>query len=273
MVGKLEEIAGDIRQDIVYMSHSAQGAPHPGGALSAADIMAALYFGEMRLTDNPEWADRDRFVLSKGHASPVLYAALCRKGYFPRDWYDGLRGLGCKLQGHPDMRKTPGVDMTAGSLGNGLALAAGMALGIKLDGGEARVYVMLGDGELQEGLVWESALYSANIGLDNLIAIVDNNGYQSCGQTAEISSVEPIEDKFLAFGWNAQRIDGHDVKSILAALERARTRDGKPSVIIADTVKGKGVSFMENNNAWHQKKMGDEQFDVAMKELTNGGRQ
>lgn len=267
-LSELERRACELRQDVLYMANAAQGAPHPGGALSIADIMAALYFGSMRLRADPHWQDRDRLVLSKGHAAPILYAALCRRGYFSGDWYAGLRGLGSKLQGHPDMRKTPGVDMTTGSLGNGLSLGAGMAMGLKMDGSPATVFVVLGDGEMQEGLVWEAMLYSANAALDNLVAIVDCNGYQSCGRTDDISSLAPLEDKFRAFGWDVERIDGHDMKQIVQALQDSMVRRGRPRAIVADTVKGKGVSFMEGDNAWHQKRLGDKQYRTAVAGLT-----
>ncbi|MBE6969130.1 MAG: transketolase [Ruminococcaceae bacterium] len=267
MIAELKEKAREIRRDIINMCYQAQGAAHPGGALSAADVVAALYFKAMSLSDDPHWPDRDRLVLSKGHTAPVLYAALCQRGYFPTAWYPGLRGLGSRLQGHPDMQKTPGVDMTSGSLGNGLAVGAGMALGLKMDERPSFVYVILGDGEVQEGLVWEAAFYSGNAGLDNLVAIVDINGLQSCGKTTVISDPEPLDEKFRAFGWESRRIDGNRMEEVVSALEWAKKKEGKPKAILAHTVKGKGISFMEGNNSWHQRKLSEAEYRAALAEL------
>ena len=258
----------EIRKDILEMAFYGCGTSHPGPALSCADIVTALYFQVMCLRpDDPSWAERDRFVLSKGHAAPALYAALAEKGYFPRELFGGLRGPGGVLQGHPDCRKTPGVDMTSGSLGNGLALAAGMAAGLRLDKSGAEVFVLLGDGELQEGLVWEAALYGANARLNNLVAIVDYNHFQSCGPTDAISQLEPLADKWESFGWRVWQADGHEMCEIAGALTQAREFTGGPAVILASTVKGKGVSFMEGDNRWHQRRPDAAQFRAAMAEL------
>ncbi|MCL2000790.1 MAG: transketolase, partial [Planctomycetes bacterium] len=227
-----------------------------------------LYFRVMRLGDrtNPH-ADRDRFILSKGHAAPVIYAALAELGYFPKNWLPTLRRLGSKLQGHPDMKKTPGVDMTAGSLGNGLSAGVGMALYAKIRNWNSQIYVMLGDGEIQEGLVWEAALSAPNQKLDNLIAIIDYNHLQSCGSTDAISQLEPLVDKWRSFGWHTFEINGHDMADIVNRLEIAAQYQGRPIAIVAHTVKGKGISFMENDNAWHQKTPTQEQYEQAMREL------
>ena len=270
-IEELKETARTLRKSIVEMAYKGGHPSHPGPALSCADIVAALYFRCMRLGDkktrvDPE-ADRDRFVISKGHAVPVLYAALAELDYFPKDWLLTLRRLGSKLQGHPDMKKTPGVDMTSGSLGNGLAAGLGMAIWAKIQKWKAQTFVLLGDGEIQEGLVWEAAMSAPNLGLDNLIAIVDYNHFQSCGATDCISPVEPLADKWTSFGWKTFEINGHDMPEIVSRLEMAREFKGRPVAIIAHTVKGKGVSYMENDNAWHQKKPSDEQYAQAMREL------
>jgi transketolase len=263
----LENKANLIRKDILTMIHAAQSG-HPGGSLSATDIVAALYFHFMRIDpDWPEWPDRDRFILSKGHACPVLYAALAERGFFPVEELLTLRKINGRLQGHPIMGKPPGVDMTTGSLGTGLSIGLGITLGLRLAGKEARVYVMLGDGELNEGLVWEAALASAKYKLNHLIAIVDYNNLQLDGTCDVVMPIEPLEDKWKAFGWQVRVIDGHDMHQIIEAIELANANLEGPAVIIAHTVKGKGVSFMENECAWHGKAPNDEQFRTAMKEL------
>ncbi|GAF26009.1 Apulose-4-phosphate transketolase subunit A [Moorella thermoacetica] len=256
-----------IRRDIVRMVGAA-GSGHPGGSLSAVEIMTALYFKVMRLDpERPDWPERDRFVLSKGHAAPVLYAALAERGFFAVDKLDTLRRLGSPLQGHPDRKSLPGVEVSTGSLGHGLAVANGMALAGRLDGRDYRVYVLLGDGELEEGMVWEGAMAAAHYRLDNLTAIVDHNHLQIDGRVEEVMSPEPVADKFRAFGWEVMTIDGHDFGQILDALERAREVKGKPTVIIAETIKGKGVSFMENQAGWHGKAPKPEEVEKALAEL------
>ncbi|GAB6100084.1 transketolase [Halanaerocella petrolearia] len=266
-ITELEEKAKAIRYDILEMLVES-GSGHPGGSLSATDIVTALYFDEMNVDpENPDWEDRDRFVLSKGHAAPVLYAALAEKGYFPKEDLDTLRKLGSHLQGHPDMKKTPGVDMTTGSLGQGLSTALGMALAGKTDDKDYRVYSLLGDGELQEGQIWEAALAAVQFELDNLVGIVDNNRIQLAGKTEEIMEVLPIVEKFESFGWYVIEINGHNLEEILAAFDEAREVKGQPTMIVANTVKGKGVSYMEDNPAWHGKTPGDEKAKTALTEL------
>lgn len=241
---------------------------HPGGSLSAADIFAYLYFHEMKVDPaDPKNADRDRFVLSKGHTCPGLYAALALKGFFPWDELKKLRHIGAMLQGHPDMKGTPGIDMSTGSLGQGVSAACGMALAAKLDGRTYRVYSVLGDGEIEEGQVWEASMFAAHHKLDNLCLVVDCNGLQIDGPVAEIGGPEPVDEKFRAFGFDVQTIDGHDFDAIDVAFAHAKTIKGKPSVIVARTVKGKGVSFMENQVGWHGKAPNDEQYKTAMEEL------
>lgn len=267
----IEELNGKartLRRLIVEMAYKAGHPSHPGSALSCTDIVAALYFRCMNLGDRTDpRAERDRFIISKGHACPVLYAALAELGYFPKEWLMTLRTLGSKLQGHPDMKKTPGVDMTSGSLGNGLSAGVGMAIWAKIQRWKSQIYVLLGDGEIQEGLVWEAAMSAPNLGLDNLTAIVDYNHFQSCGPTDAISAVEPLAAKWESFGWKTFEINGHDMPEIVSRLELAREFKGRPVAIIAHTVKGKGVSFMENDNAWHQKKPSGEQYQLALREL------
>lgn len=263
----LQEKAKDIRIDIIRQIHSA-GSGHPGGSLSAADIITYLYFAEMNIDpENPDKADRDRFVLSKGHAAPALYAALAEKGYFPKETLLTLRQVGSILQGHPDRKKIPGVDMSTGSLGQGVSAAVGMALANKIDGSSARVYAVLGDGELQEGMVWEAAMAAAHYNLSGLTIFIDHNGLQIDGKNEEVITVAPIEDKFRSFGWDVQTIDGHDFEEIAAAVEKAKTVKDRPQAIIAETVKGKGVSFMEDQAGWHGKAPNDEQAAQAVKEL------
>ncbi|OPY58071.1 MAG: Transketolase 2 [Pelotomaculum sp. PtaU1.Bin035] len=269
-MGEIEELknkAKEIRKHIVRMLGEA-GSGHPGGSLSAADIVASLYFKELRLDPaRPDWPGRDRFVLSKGHAAPVLYAALAERGFFPLEELMTLRKLGSRLQGHPDMRKLPGVDMSTGSLGQGLSSANGMALAARLDKAGYRVYALLGDGELQEGMVWEAAMAAAHYKLDNLAAFVDHNGLQIDGPVVDVMSPEPVADKWRAFGWHVVIIDGHDIKQILDALDEAKTVKGKPTMIVAETVKGKGVSFMENQVGWHGAAPKPGEVEKALAEL------
>jgi transketolase len=271
LIAALQFKALTIRRDILTMIHAAQSG-HPGGSLSAADIVTALYFHFMRVDpSNPEWPDRDRFILSKGHACPVWYSCLAERGFFPVQELLTLREIDGRLQGHPDMSKTPGVDITTGSLGQGLSAGVGFALGLKLDQRDAHVYVMLGDGELNEGQVWEAAMAAAKFGLDNLVAIVDYNGLQLDGYCREVMPIEPLADKWQAFNWQVLEIDGHDMSEILNAFERAQAAAGCPTVIIAHTVKGKGVSYMEDKCNWHGKAPNDELFSRAMAELDEVG--
>ena len=264
---KFEKIARDIRVDIIKEVFYASSG-HPGGSLSAAEILTVLYFHEMNIDPaDPKKAGRDRFVLSKGHASPVLYATLAHRGYFPTEELVNFRKLGSRLQGHPDMKKVPGVEMSTGSLGQGFSASVGMALANKLDGTSARVYALLGDGELQEGIIWEAAMSAAHYKLDNLVAIIDWNGLQIDGKNDDVMKVSPIDEKFKSFGFNVILIDGHSFKEIEDALAKARATKGQPTVIIAKTVKGKGVSFMENNYGWHGKAPSEEEAKKAVAEL------
>ncbi|TDA65841.1 MAG: transketolase [Clostridia bacterium] len=263
----LAERARVIRRHIVRMITRA-GSGHPGGSLSAADIVTTLYFHELRLDPRrPDWPERDRFILSKGHAAPVLYAALAERGFFPVEELDTLRQLGSRLQGHPDLRKLPGVEMSTGSLGQGLAVGNGMALAARLDGRDSRVYVLLGDGEVEEGMVWEAAMASSHYRLDNLVAMLDHNRLQIDGPVAEVMSPEPLAEKWRAFGWHVLPIDGHDFSQIVAALTRARSLKGRPTMIVCETVKGKGVSFMENQVEWHGTAPKEEELARALEEL------
>ncbi|MBQ8752878.1 MAG: transketolase [Clostridia bacterium] len=264
----LRIIATRIRMAIIDgVFHAKSG--HPGGSLSIADDLACLYWHEMNIDPtDPKKADRDRLVLSKGHAAPALYAALALRGYFSTDLIPTLRKTDSILQGHPDMKYIPGVDMSSGSLGQGISCAVGMALGAKLDGADWRVYTILGDGELQEGQVWEASMFAAAKKLDNLVVIVDNNGLQIDGPVAEVNSPYPIPEKFAAFGFHVIEIDGHDVEQILAALAEAKTVKGQPTAIVQKSVKGKGVSFMENQCSWHGAAPNQEQYDIAMAELS-----
>mgnify|MGYP000269631035 CR=1 FL=1 len=267
LVSKLEKIAIQLRREVIRMTHAARSG-HPGGSLSAAEMIAALYFHTLKIDPaNPCWPERDRFILSKGHACPVVYAALALRGYFPLEDLPALRQIDSHLQGHPDMRKTPGIDMTSGPLGNGLAAGLGMALGARVKGLDFRVYVMLGDGDLQEGCNWEAAMMAGHQRLDNLTALVDYNRSQVDGCTDDIVTLEPLADKWRAFNWAVREIDGHDMVQILSALDWARSAGGQPAVVIARTVKGKGVSFMENNPCWHGKAPGDEEAALALAEL------
>jgi len=248
---KLQETARDLRCDIIRML-AKSGSGHPGGSLSAIDMVTYLYWHQMRIDPaNPEWDDRDRFVLSKGHCAPALYVALANRGYFPRDVLWTLRDVESALQGHPDMRKTTGVDMTTGSLGQGFSAAAGIALGGKVQKRDLRVYVMLSDGELQEGVVWEAAMAASHYRLDNLIALIDDNHLQTDGATAEIMNPNPIAEKWKAFGWEVFAINGHDFQEIHGAVQKCMLQEGRPHVVVAQTVKGKGVPSQEGNPEWH----------------------
>lgn len=263
----LRSIAAGLRWHIIAMVAAANSG-HPGGSLSAVEIVTALYFKLMKLdVDRPRWEDRDLFVLSKGHATPVYYAALAERGFFDPAELLSFRGLNSRLQGHPDRNSTPGVDMTTGSLGQGLSAANGMALAAKLDGREQWIYVLLGDGECQEGQVWEAAMTAAHYSLDNCIAFVDLNGLQIDGETSRVMNIASISEKFSSFNWHVQEIDGHDFSEIIAAVQRAKEVRGQPSVIVARTVKGKGVSFMENQAGWHGRAPGQEQAQQALQEL------
>jgi len=267
MLTAIRQMANQIRQDIIEMLVPAKSG-HPGGSLSAADIIAVLYFFVLNIDpQNPQWPDRDRFVLSKGHAAPVLYAALAERGFFPKEELLKLRQTGHFLQGHPDMKKVPGVDMSTGSLGQGFSAAAGMALAGKIDKKSYRVYALLGDGELAEGIVWEAAMAAAHYRLDNLVAILDYNGLQIDGKNEEVMNVAPVAAKWQAFGWNVIEVDGHDVEQLLRAFELAANHKGRPTIIIAKTIKGKGVSFMENQVGWHGSAPNAEQAEAALKEL------
>jgi transketolase len=263
----LQDKAQHLRIETVKMIHTAKSG-HPGGSLSMADIVAVLYFDEMRVDpQNPTWEDRDRFILSKGHTCPIWYAVLAEKGFFPREELATLRKLGSKLQGHPDMKKVPGIDMTTGSLGNGLGIGVGMANAAKIDQKDYRVYVAVGDGEVQEGAIWEAAMSAAHYQLDNLVVIVDKNSLQVDGFVSGIMAIDPIDAKFKAFGFAVLTIDGHDIERICEAFAKARLTKGKPTCIIANTVKGKGVSYMENVCSWHGTAPNGEQFETAMQEL------
>ena len=267
----LMKTANEIRKDIVTAVHSAK-AGHPGGSLSAADIFTYLYFEELNIDPkDPKKADRDRFVLSKGHTAPGLYSALAERGYFPKEDLKTLRHTGSYLQGHPDMKHIPGVDMSSGSLGQGISAAVGMAIAGKLDNADYRVYTLLGDGEIQEGQVWEASMLAASHKLDNLVVIVDNNNLQIDGTIEEVNSPYPIDKKFEAFNFHVINIDGNDFDQIDAAFKEAKTVKGQPTAIIAKTVKGKGVSFMENQVGWHGKAPNDEEYKIAMEELEKAG--
>ena len=263
----LQILACKVRMGAIEGVYNAQSG-HPGGSLSAADLFAYLYFKELKVdAKNPKDENRDRFVLSKGHCAPGLYAALALKGYFSWDELKKLRHIGAMLQGHPDMKGTPGVDMSTGSLGQGVSAACGMALAGKLDHKDYRVYAMLGDGELEEGQVWEAAMFASHQKLDNLCLMIDNNGLQIDGPVAEIGGPEPIDEKYRSFGFDVQTINGHDFDEIETAFDHAKTVKGKPCVIIAKTVKGKDVSYMENQVSWHGTAPNTEQYNVAMQDL------
>lgn len=269
---ELQKTANEVRKGIVTAVHSAK-AGHPGGSLSAADIFTYLYFEEMNIDPkNPKKEGRDRFVLSKGHTAPGLYSALAQRGYFPVEDLKTLRHLGSYLQGHPDMKHIPGVDMSSGSLGQGISAAAGMALSAKLSGDSYRVYTLLGDGEIQEGQVWEASMFAGHRKLDNLVVMVDNNGLQIDGKIEDVCSPYPIGDKFKAFNFHViENVDAHDFDAIRAAFEEAKATKGMPTAIIFKSVKGKGVSFMENNAGWHGKAPNDEEYETAMAELEKAG--
>jgi len=268
---ELQKQALEIRKGIIDAVHSAK-AGHPGGSLSATDILTYLYFEEMNIDPKePKKEDRDRFVLSKGHSAPALYAALAHRGFFPTDDLLTLRKIDSYLQGHPDMKHIPGVDMTTGSLGQGISAGVGMALAGKMKKADYRVYVMCGDGEIQEGQVWEAAMFAGFHKLDNLCVIVDNNNLQIDGTVEEICSPYPIDKKFEGFNFHTINIEGHNFDEIKAAFDEAKTVKGMPTVIIAKTVKGKGVSFMENNYKWHGTPPNDEQYELAMEELGKAG--
>ena len=263
----LEERARQIRRDVVEMVYRT-GDGHPSPSMSAADMIAALYFDVMRLNPaDPSWEGRDRFVLSKGHACPAMYAALSARGYFPREELFTLRFLHSRLQGHPYAPKTPGLDATTGSLGNGVSVGLGMALAARIRKLDYRVYVITGDGELGEGLIWEAAMCAGHQKAANLTVFVDNNNYQSGGTVGEVSGVYPIADKWRDFGWYVQEIDGHDMGQILQAAENAQREKERPSAIVATTVKGKGVSFMIGDNSWHKRVYTDKEYEIAMREL------
>ena len=264
---QLMATACKVRMNAIRGVHAAK-AGHPGGSLSAADMFTYLYFKEMNIDPaNPKWEDRDRFVLSKGHTAPGLYATLALRGFFPVEDMDSLRQIGSHLQGHPNMNETPGVDMSTGSLGQGISAAAGMALGAKYQKKDCRVYTLLGDGEIQEGQVWEACMFASHYNLDNLCVIVDNNGLQIDGKVADVMSPYPIPEKLAAFGFEVMEINGHDFDQIEAAFEKAKATKGKPFGIVMKTIKGKDVSYMENNAGWHGKAPNDAEYEQAMAEL------
>ena len=267
-VSDLTETARLLRRDVVTMVHLA-GDGHPGPALSVADMVTALYFRVLRVDPaNPDWPQRDRFILSKGHACPVVYAALARRGFFSHDLLPSLRSLGSILQGHPDMNKTPGIDITAGSLGHGISLGLGMTLAGRYNGDDYMTYVITGDGELEEGIVWEAAMAAFHFRAGRLVVLVDHNGFQSSDtQVGDMSGLLPILPKWESFGWHCQEIDGHDFHQILGAIGQAQEETDRPSLILAHTIKGKGVPFMENDNSWHKRVPTKEQLDTALEAL------
>ncbi|MCR4652253.1 MAG: transketolase [Eubacterium sp.] len=272
---ELQKIANTVRKDIVTAVHAAKSG-HPGGSLSSADIMIYLYYEEMKNIDpeNPDKSDRDRFVLSKGHCAPALYSVLAEKGFFPVEDLKTLRHVGSMLQGHPNMLDVPGVDMSTGSLGQGISAAVGMAMSAKIYGDSYRTFTLLGDGETEEGQVWEAAMFAGNHGLDNLVAIVDNNNLQIDGPITEVNSPYPLDKKFAAFNWHVINVaDGNDFEQLRAAFTEAASVKGMPTVIICKTVKGKGVSFMENQVGWHGKAPSDEEYAKAMEELEKAGEE
>ena len=267
MVHDLKVTANNIRKSVIEEVYSASSG-HPGGSLSAADILTVLYFNQMNIDPkDPKNENRDRFVLSKGHASPVLYAALAERGFFAKEELKSFRKLGSMLQGHPDMKGVPGVDMSTGSLGQGLSAANGMALASKLDSKGYRVYVLLGDGEIQEGQIWEAAMTSCHYKLDNLCVIVDNNNLQIDGSVDNVMNVYPIDEKFRSFGFEVFTVDGNNIDELITIFEKAKTIKGKPTAIVAKTVKGKGVSYMENQAGWHGKAPKEDEYKTAMEEL------
>ncbi len=267
LVKGLQEKTKEVRREIIKMLQEA-GSGHPGGSLSAAEIMTVLYFNEMKVRPSePSWPERDRFVISKGHAAPVLYAVLALAGFFPKEKLATLRKIGSPLQGHPDRKKLTGLDASSGSLGQGISVACGMAKAAKIDGSSHRVYCLLGDGETQEGQVWEAAMFAAHYKLDNLVAILDHNHLQIDGFTTDVMSPEPLDEKWQAFGWQVIKVDGHSIESLLDAFAVAKTVKDKPVLILAETTKGKGVSFMENEASWHGSAPNAEQVAQALKEL------
>jgi len=264
---QLGGIANQLRRDSLRLIHR-RGAGHPGGALSAAEIVSMLYFNILRIDPaNPDWADRDRFLLSKGHASAVLYSALAKRGFFPLSELDKWGELECRHQGHPDRLKTPGVDMTSGILGHGIAIGCGLALAARLRKLDYRTYVLIGDGESQGGIIWEGAMTASKFKLDNLTVILDYNDVQLDGFVHDVMPMEPVKDKWAAFGWNVIQCDGHDIQSLAGAFSEAHSTRGRPNILIARTIKGKGVSFMENNSFWHGNVPSDEQLRQALSEL------
>ena len=268
---ELQKHAVDVRKGVIEAVHAAKSG-HPGGSLSASDIFTFLYFEELNIDPkDPKKKDRDRFVLSKGHTAPGLYSALANRGYFPVEDLKTLRKVGSYLQGHPDMKHIPGVDMSSGSLGQGISAAVGMALSAKLSNEDYRVYTLLGDGEIQEGQVWEAAMFAAARKLDNLVVIVDNNGLQIDGAIEDVCSPYPIDEKFKAFNFNVIKVNAHDFDELRNAFNEAKATKGKPTAIIANSIKGNGVSFMENQASWHGTAQNDEQYETAMKELEKAG--
>lgn len=267
VVGQLEQKARKIRRLILCMLEKA-GSGHTGGSLSAVEILTVLYFHHLRhRPTDPHWEERDRFILSKGHSAPVLYAVLAESGYFPLSWLEHLREIGHPLQGHPCMNKTPGLEASTGSLGQGLSIGCGMAWAARRGGTAGRVYVLLGDGECDEGQVWEAAMFARHYRLDNLTALVDRNALQVDGATEKVMSLEPFADKWRAFGWEVLEVDGHDIEALMSALQRANAVKGTPTVIIAHTVKGKGISFMEGRVEWHGRAPDRDQLAAALREL------
>ena len=268
-IAQLYKMSYKLRMHVLEMVHHAKTG-HAAPSMSSADILTVLFFDTMNLDPaNPEWKDRDRFIMSKGHASPIYYAALAERGFFPTEDLLEYRQLNSKLQGHPSYNKCPGIDMTTGSLGNGLSAAVGKAVIGKKENRDYHVYAITGDGELQEGIIWEAAMFAGNAGLDNLIVFVDRNGLQSGGSINAINDLRDLDKKFESFGWDVQTIDGHDIEQVVEAIDKAKKNLGskKPSVIITNTIKGKGVSYMENQYLWHMKAPNDEQYEQGMKEL------
>jgi len=269
LIFKLENLAKKIRQETIKLAFQAEYA-HPGPSLSITDLLVALYYSELNINPNkPNWEDRDRFVLSKGHGCLSLYAILADLGFYSAKENLKLRKLNSLVQGHPDMRKTPGIDFTTGSLGNGIGAAVGMAISFKIDKRQSRVFTILGDGEIQEGVVWEAASIASHLKLDNLIVIIDNNNFQSSGPIEEINNIKPIKNRWEAFGWKVIEIDGHNFKEILQAFKIATSTTSRPTTIIAHTIKGKGISFMENDNSWHQRQLTEEQYQLALNETSS----
>jgi transketolase len=262
----------DVRRDIIEMIY-AGGSGHPGGSLSAVEILTALYFHVMRIRpEEPDWSERDRFILSKGHAAPAIYAVLAERGFFPIEELKTFTAPGTRLQKHIDMHLVPGTELSTGSLGQGLSVGVGMALADRIDGKNRRVYVLIGDGESQEGQIWEAAMAAAQFGLDNLIAFLDYNRCQVDGYVPEICDIAPVAEKWRSFGWQVQQINGHDLYQILAALEIAHRSEGRPHMIVANTIKGKGVSYMENRLEWHSRGIVEEEYGIALRELESAGR-